>query len=537
MLEKESFKNLMVELDLNDTQNEAVKAVFNAIARNEHKIIIEMVSGSGKAKVLQTVAKILDENSSLENSLNNVLIVVRGKAELKQYTKAFQLAKIDYIEEIRDEIYPDISIVTQRAFLQDISQSLIDMYNYIICDDIYTMNADRYIDIFGMSDATIIGFTPPFPLNSLGWLYGVQPVYSNVKHFHNEIDALHFLTDIFHYNGMEEVQKERKFIDKNLSYCPDIIMQKDNRFIVVEVKTYRSINVSSTILEDAVVRIRKYQTEITESFSTRKNHVSVDFCLIAFCLVEPLLKERFLKQYNIHVLDVANLLYLSQNNLGRLEHLAQLLPYSIENIPYIEPDQSLFGMMENMQKSRDKAEDEAVADDLIIRLDVCQPGKTKKAYLEFEHICTDIVNYLFASEFSKKVQQHKTSDNLFRMDMLCALKGTTAFWRFLIKFYNTNFVVFEYKNYKDQISQNLIYTTEKYLFDAALRNVAFIISREGFDAGAKSAALGSLKEHKKLIIDLTDQDLIYMIKMKKDGEDPSDYMLSKLEDYLMSIGK
>lgn len=38
-----------------------------------------------------------------------------------------------------------------------------------------------------------------------------------------------------------------------------------------------------------------------------------------------------------------------------------------------------------------------------------------------------------------------------------------------------------HKNYREPISPNLIYITEKYLFPVALRNVALIIFRKGFD--------------------------------------------------------
>ena len=82
----------------------------------------------------------------------------------------------------------------------------------------------------------------------------------------------------------------------------------------------------------------------------------------------------------------------------------------------------------------------------------------------------------------------------------------------LVQHYNSHFVVFEFKNYANKIDQNLIYITEKYLFNAALRNVAFIISREGFSDAAKFAAEGCLKEHGKLILDVTNEDLIKMLK-------------------------
>ena len=45
----------------------------------------------------------------------------------------------------------------------------------------------------------------------------------------------------------------------------------------------------------------------------------------------------------------------------------------------------------------------------------------------------------------------------------------------------------------------MIYITEKYLFNAALRNVAIVISRKGFSDGACFAAKGCLKENGKMI--------------------------------------
>ena len=116
------------------------------------------------------------------------------------------------------------------------------------------------------------------------------------------------------------------------------------------------------------------------------------------------------------------------------------------------------------------------------------------------------------------------------------MKGTTAFWNFLIRYYNTKFVVFECKNYAQKIKQNLIYVTDKYLFNPALRNVAFIISRKGFSANAQKAALGILKDQGKLIVDVTDSDLEEMIKAKASGQEPSDYLLDKVEKMLMGVG-
>ena len=127
------------------------------------------------------------------------------------------------------------------------------------------------------------------------------------------------------------------------------------------------------------------------------------------------------------------------------------------------------------------------------------------------------------------------------MDMIGSLKisqkneeSMHPLWKMLVEHYNSHFVVFEFKNYSKEIDQNLIYITEKYLFDAALRNVAIIISRKGFSKSAKFAAEGCLKEHGKLILDVTDKDLIEMLKH---SDEATEYLLTKLEEFLMGISK
>ena len=180
---------------------------------------------------------------------------------------------------------------------------------------------------------------------------------------------------------------------------------------------------------------------------------------------------------------------------------------------------------------------DSLTDKYAKQLENCISGQKDGQDRQYEIICTEIIKCLFETEFFIISEQHRTDDNMFRMDLLCSLKGTTEFWKFLISFYHTKFVVFEYKNYSDFISQNYIYITEKYLFPVALRNVAFIVSRKGFDKNASKAALGCLRENGKLIISLSDEDLIKMIWMKENGEEPSDYLLEKVEYMLMAVSK
>ena len=71
------------------------------------------------------------------------------------------------------------------------------------------------------------------------------------------------------------------------------------------------------------------------------------------------------------------------------------------------------------------------------QLEDCTTGKKGCADKQYEKICAEIIKELFEDQFSRTVEQSCTSDKMFRMDLLCSLKGGTAFWNDLIKFYRT----------------------------------------------------------------------------------------------------
>ena len=55
----------------------------------------------------------------------------------------------------------------------------------------------------------------------------------------------------------------------------------------------------------------------------------------------------------------------------------------------------------------------------------------------------------------------------------------------LYEIYKSRYIVFEFKNYNDEITQNEVYSTNKYLYREALRTVAIVISRYKMNVNAK----------------------------------------------------
>lgn len=158
---------------------------------------------------------------------------------------------------------------------------------------------------------------------------------------------------------------------------------------------------------------------------------------------------------------------------------------------------------------------------------------------KYEELLEEIIKDIFSDELMLFQSQYRTEDGINIFDMICKIKNgvNDDFFSIIEKFYKTKYILFEFKNYQTSIKQGQICTTEKYLFEAALRKVAIIISRHGIDENGKKLAEGILRESGKLIIVLNDTDLKRMIEFYIKGDKPTVVFTEKLDEILTRLEK
>ena len=102
------------------------------------------------------------------------------------------------------------------------------------------------------------------------------------------------------------------------------------------------------------------------------------------------------------------------------------------------------------------------------------------------------------------VVQERSNNGLYRFDLCCKIKNgvNQDFFVTIQNQFNTKYIVFEFKNYEDKITQKEIYTTEKYLYAKALRSVAIIVSRKGADENALAAAKGGTYKQLNILFNM-----------------------------------
>ena len=226
------------------------------------------------------------------------------------------------------------------------------------------------------------------------------------------------------------------------------------------------------------------------------------------------------------MIDVTNLLFAVKYSTELYNELVSILPYSVDDI---EPQEGFIKL--------DSIQHDDYTNSLIKEMELCQAGRP--TFTKYEKLCYKLLKNAFSDDLALWREQQKSNKDLYRFDLLCRIKdgNQKTFWSILERYFNSKYVIFEFKNYSEKITQKEIYTTERYLYAKALRSVAIIVSANGYEENAYWAAKGSLRENGKLIILFDTKDLIAMNKMKIEQEDPANYLLDRLDNLLLNLEK
>lgn len=320
-----------------------------------------------------------------------------------------------------------------------------------------------------------------------------------------------FTEKLLKYAGFNNCERETKIPINGYTYRPDYTFEKNNQKYAVEVKLSLNIDVGKS---------NHFINRFNELKLNNYNNI-----IIVYDNVKSNIKEQF-KDVAV-ILDISNVLYILKDNTYLFNELIGLLNYSVKNIELKKPDIDI------------EIEEKETIDhqNKIKLLESISKGQTE--YKTYQTFCIDTLKYLFRDNLDLWEEQEKTDDGLNIYDLICKIKNnvTNEFFTMLETYFKSKYIIFEFKNYEDKISQYEVCTTEKYLYETALRKVAIIISREGINDNGDKMTKGILRENGKLIIVLNDEDIKTMIRYKEDGEDPSLVLTNKLDFLLTHLEK
>lgn len=342
------------------------------------------------------------------------------------------------------------------------------------------------------------------------------------------------LSGLIHKSGITNLESMR---DPGFDY----VFRFSNHILCIETKYYSSRQISPS-------KIRKICSQLPPAPEAG------DRVLALTSQVSASVKRDCWENFHIALWDIGNLLWLFNEFEDIKNNFIALLDYSIRDIEPAPPEWNMLyappeavpGETPAVSEPVPETSEEAVPEpaeqsetpDWRKRLDSIAPGRDHCR--EYESFCYDILKHTLGQYLTLWATQPQTNDGLHRFDLCCKIKidEDHDFFNTIARYFNTKYIVFEFKNYTTPLTQKEIYTTEKYLYGTALRKVAILVSRSGYDVHALQAAKGSLRENGKLILCLTSENLLEMASIMTQGIDEPANVLSKiLDDLLIHLEK
>ena len=155
---------------------------------------------------------------------------------------------------------------------------------------------------------------------------------------------------------------------------------------------------------------------------------------------------------------------------------------------------------------------------LMNNLSGCPKGE--KGWKSYQDICGEIISYLFVPPLGEPSPQDRSDDGVHIRDYLLQIPcDIRNFWNFCQMKYDSVCLVVEIKN-KNRLTPNDVVITAKYLHSKRTGNFGILLSRDKPETNVLYEVERIWKEEDKLMVLLTDDDLINMIKLKQSGDEP-----------------
>lgn len=326
------------------------------------------------------------------------------------------------------------------------------------------------------------------------------------------------VADLFRRMGCKDVRANVEYHGSlGHTYEIDILFGERENATVVEVKRYRYLSPPAPDLFSRALRqisLVQQETKVKKSM------------LVMSCPLMPSMAALASQYTNVEVWDAHKLIEHASPFLDVLKRLEILLEVSVSEILRDLP---------NADAGSQRAVELSKGEELAHSLEKIPPGRA--AAYDFEDKCIEALKYLFDRDLFGWHEQHETEDGLHRRDLVCRILPNSEVWQLILTDLRSRYVIFEFKNYSEPISQYEIVTTERYLYPSALRKLAIIISPHGCSASATRVIHGAMREHGKLIISLKVSEVASLLRGKDQGSDPNTFLFDRIDDFLMSLGR
>jgi hypothetical protein len=173
------------------------------------------------------------------------------------------------------------------------------------------------------------------------------------------------------------------------------------------------------------------------------------------------------------------------------------------------------------------------ADALKSALIATEPGRD--SWFRYQSLIADILEFLLCPLLEAPKVELADSDKRNRRDIIFENSSKDGFWPIVRDIYQGHYIVVDAKNYSGLLNKKPILDISHYLKPYGCGMFSIIVSRKGYGPAAEHAAKEQWIGGKKMIVSLSDLDVIKMLEYKKEGVEPEEVIKNYISDFRMSL--
>jgi restriction endonuclease len=182
---------------------------------------------------------------------------------------------------------------------------------------------------------------------------------------------------------------------------------------------------------------------------------------------------------------------------------------------------------------REKSKQDTKEDNLISSLKEIKPGKLDWSL--YQQTVFDILEYLFCPPLEIPHYELADLDSRNRRDIIFGNDSEDTFWKAVREIYQGHYVVVDTKNYSKKLAKRPIVDITHYLKPYGCGMFGIIVCRMGSGGASDHAIKEQWIGNKKMIVVLSDKDLIEMLEIKKNGSNPVEIIKRKIANFRMTL--
>jgi hypothetical protein len=161
------------------------------------------------------------------------------------------------------------------------------------------------------------------------------------------------------------------------------------------------------------------------------------------------------------------------------------------------------------------------------------PGKP--GWSQYQKLCRNIFEHLFCPPLSSPIEESSNEAKVNRRDFVVPNYANDGFWMFLRTHYRADYVVVDAKNLTGMSTKNHVLQVCNYMTPHGTGLFGVIITRKGTDRAADYTRREQWVLHGKMVIVLSDDDILQMLNNHDAGDDPAVVIRQKIEDFRLAM--